>query len=127
LLLRGCTAAAAVRPFDVIARLSIIPPDRIVPGDELPPGDRARMFRLGLIEVLPLVSGGICVAFGTMPIDGLLCGVGAILLSLLLCWCLRHRTPDTRIELAAAACCDANGDERHDHAKAIGAPAAARR
>jgi hypothetical protein len=100
----------------VTARLLVFPHENRSPGDELPPQDRARMFRLGMIEALPLVAGGVFATFSTTWLDGLFCAAGAIPLSLLLCWCLRHQTPDTRIEIAATPSRAEAAHEQRDHA-----------
>ena len=56
------------------------------------------MFWLGAVECIPLLAGGIIAAFSDTAIAVAACAGGAILLTAIICWCLRHQTPDTRIE-----------------------------
>src|SRR4051812_35172208 len=68
------------------------------PCESLSPAQRTKMFWLGAVESIPLVAGGIIAAFSDTSTAGAGCAGGAILLTAIVCWCLRHHTPDTRIE-----------------------------
>jgi hypothetical protein len=77
-----------------------------------PPGVRLRLFVLGAVEVLPL--GG-CLGFGSylepmVPYLGT--AATGVVLSVLLCWLLRHQTPLTVIHAVPSTA--ANAATRHD-------------
>ena len=56
------------------------------------------MFWLGAAESVPLITGGIVAAYSGSALVAAACAAGAILLTAIVCWCLRHQTPETRIE-----------------------------
>lgn len=68
------------------------------PYESLSPAQRAKMFWLGVVEFIPLLAGGIIAAFFDTAATAVACAGGAILLTAIICWCLRHQTLDTRIE-----------------------------
>ena len=68
------------------------------PCESLSPAQRTKMFWLGAVESVPLLAGGIIAAFSDTAVAATACAGGAILLTAIICWCLRHQTPDTRIE-----------------------------
>lgn len=57
------------------------------------------MFWLGAVESVPLITGGIVAAYWDSALVAAACAGGAFLLTAIVCWCLRHQTPETRIEL----------------------------
>ena len=59
------------------------------------------MFWLGLVEATPLFAGGALSIFSETVAGSTGWAVGAILITVIICWCLRHQTPDTRIELTS--------------------------
>ena len=73
------------------------------PCESLSPAQRAKMFWLGAVEAIPLFTGGLVAAHSDSALVAAACAGGAILLTAIICWCLRHQTPDTRIEFAPAA------------------------
>ena len=67
------------------------------------------MFWLGAVEFVPLITGGIVAAYSDSALVAAACAGAAILLTAIVCWCLRHQTPETRIEFipTEAVCTDA--------------------
>jgi hypothetical protein len=70
--------------------------------------EREKLFWLGLIESVPLLTGG---AFSIYADSVIQIGVAAVLgivATIVVCWFLRHHVPLTRIEFAS------HKDNRHD-------------
>ena len=71
------------------------------PCESLSSTQRAKMFWLGLVESTPLFTGGMFAAYSDSVASSSGWATGAIISTIILCWCLRHQTPDTRIELTS--------------------------
>ena len=59
------------------------------------------MFWLGLAEAVPLFTGGVFAAYADTAEGTAGFAVGAVVVCIIVCWCLRHQIPDTKIELSA--------------------------
>ena len=70
------------------------------PFASLSPAERQKMLWLGLVESVPLFTGGIFAAYADRAATSAGLAAGAILLCIAICWCLRHQNPATRIELS---------------------------
>lgn len=70
------------------------------PCDSLSSAGREKMFWLGLIEAVPLFTGGIFAADTDSALKGAGFAIAGVAVSILACWCLRHQTPDTRVEFS---------------------------
>jgi hypothetical protein len=73
------------------------------PCDGLSPAQRTKMFWLGLVEAIPFVTGGIFAAFSDTVASAAGWAAAALATTAFVCWCLRHQTPDTRIEFSSSA------------------------
>jgi hypothetical protein len=64
---------------------------------------QAKLFWLGLIESVPLFSGGIFSIYAESVAQVAVAAALAILGTSIVCWFLRHQVPLTRIEFATLA------------------------
>jgi hypothetical protein len=66
----------------------------------LSPQQRQKLFWLGLIEAAPLFAGGAFSSVTDSKLHAVIAALVAMVLTVLVCWLLRHRVPLTRIELS---------------------------
>ena len=68
--------------------------------DSLPPEERAKFFRLGLIQSIPLSGGAVFSSFTDSDVRAVIVAFIAIIITIYVCWFLREQVPPTRIALA---------------------------
>ena len=71
-----------------------------LPTASLSDQQREKLFWLGLIEAVPLFGGGVFSIFADSNMQAIVAAVVAVVLTLLVCWLLRHHVPSTRIQLS---------------------------
>ncbi len=71
------------------------------PSESLSRAEREKMFWLGLVECAPLFIGGIFAAYADTGASRTILAAGAVAVTIIICWCLRHQTPSTRIEFTS--------------------------
>ena len=62
--------------------------------------DREKMLWLGLVESASLFIGGTVAAYADSVVWSNIWAAGAVAVTIILCFCLRHSTPDSKIEFA---------------------------
>src|SRR5438477_809868 len=69
------------------------------PSSSLSPQQRRKLLWLGLAEAAPIIAGAIFSIYTDSKLYAVIAALIAIAFSGMVCWCLRHRVPLTRIEL----------------------------
>jgi hypothetical protein len=76
-----------------------MPDHRASPIASLSPEERKKLFWLGLVESVPLLGGGVFSIYTDSKVLAIVAAFIAIALTGVVCWCLRHQTPLTRVEM----------------------------
>ena len=73
---------------------------RCSPTESLSRQQRQKLFWLGLAEAAPIIAGAIFTFYTDSKLSAIVAALAAIALTGIVCWCLRHQVPVTRIQLS---------------------------
>src|SRR5215212_4482775 len=73
------------------------------PDSSLSPQQHRKMLWLGLAEAAPIIAGAIFSIYTDSKPHAIIAALVAFALSAIVCWCLRHQVPLTRIECSPSS------------------------